>query len=1078
MKSKKSKKNFNLKQKIKILNKRGFTLVELLAIIVITAVILGIGTYSVIHLVNNSKTGATRISVNSIKESASIYSDEDSSRWIEPYNDSYSYFCTTIGELINKGIIKKNATLPNGIDRDKYVSIKKNKVTLVKGEAVILASENNSSEEDENEKNKMSSICEGNNIIEPDAKKPNIKSANSYTDSLSVSFEDGKAPNSEIKDKWCQYDTKSSFDYTDFSFEDGKNVIVLDKAATNCVIGNLKNNSDYYVRVCMTTTGGSRLCDTSYYSTAEFKKPTISYKDLTSKITYDDAGIESGKANHYFKSNISAKSNVNIYECDYSFNCNGSATKNIDKDKWYKVSDKNVTIDYSSSDGIENGVITARIADGSNNSKKFKDEFSLYKIVFKVGSADSIDNKTSDISKMCIAERGKSCNIFSPSIKKDCYTGMGWSTSNNANSSSWSPGASKSISSSGTYYPTNGNKTTYTVSYNANGGSGAPSSQTKTCKVDLTLRSTKPSRSGYTFDGWSSSSNGSAGYYPGGIYKDDKNITLYAVWEKDVYSLSLSKNSGVSRIYYREGTSGSYTSSSGNVSINNITSGTKYYYYGTAYSGYEMNSCTSSSPCSVTVNSNVSRTLYASEIAVEDDTYMFTLNRGTGVDKMYYREGSSGSYTQSYGYSVLMTSIDYGTTYYYYGTASSGYTMDSCTSSSPCSVRITSDVTRTLSASSNSSGGSSGGGSSSVYGIYYQANGSNVTGLPSTQYKDPGVAITLSSNRPSRSGYTFKGWSTSSSGGVEYSPGDKYYNDQSVYMYAVWSSNSSGGSSTTTTYSCPSGYTCSSSSCNKYSTCTKTTYGTVTTKYYCSHNNLYQNSSTCSYVGGYYDDSYGLNCVESNCKYSCSSGTNGGNGYCYSDYYQSSSSSCPSGWTYVSTNSCRYTCGILVQGVSKEKECYVYGSCSSSSSLSCSVSGVTCSCSDKSTNSGCNRKTYYNKCSKPATKSGCSKTYSGGSYSGTTTTSGSCDSGYSKSKGSGCTTKIYKDGVGYCDTRQYWAGKSCTASMTTGATVRTDMNCSKTGDVSYYCSITGNYTTTKPNCSETTTTDPVSTPHS
>ena len=188
MKSKKSKKNFNLKQKIKILNKRGFTLVELLAIIVITAVILGIGTYSVIHLVNNSKTGATRISVNSIKESASIYSDEDSSRWIEPYNDDYSYFCTTIGELINKGIIKKNATLPNGIDRDKYVSIKKNRVTLVKSEAVILASENNSSEEDENEKNKMSSICEGNNIIEPDAEKPNIKGANFYTDSLSVSF--------------------------------------------------------------------------------------------------------------------------------------------------------------------------------------------------------------------------------------------------------------------------------------------------------------------------------------------------------------------------------------------------------------------------------------------------------------------------------------------------------------------------------------------------------------------------------------------------------------------------------------------------------------------------------------------------------------------------------------------------------------------------------------------------------------------------------------------------------------------------------------------------------------------------
>ena len=793
----KGKKKINLKQKMKKINKGGFTLVELLAIIVLTAVVLGIGTYGVIHLVNNSKTGATRISMNSIKESASIYSDEDSSRWIEPYNDDYSYFCTTIGELINKGIIKKNATLPNGIDRDKYVSIKKNKVTLVKGEAVILASENNSSEEDENEKNKMSSICEGNNIIEPDAEKPNIKGAESYTDSLSVSFEDGKAPNSEIKDKWCQYDTKSSFDDTKFSFEDGKNVIVLDRGDTNCVIGNLKNNSDYYVRVCMTTTGGSRLCDTSDYSTAEFKNITFSYSESKATIEYNDDKVK--KPSHYFKSNVSAESTTSVYECDDNFNCD-STTKTISKDKWYKTLDNKVVIDYDKSDGTKDGIITARIADGSNNSKEFKDEFSLYKVVFKVGSADSIDNKTSDISKRCIAKRGESCNISSPSIKKDCYTGMGWSTSNNANSSSWSPGASKSISSSGTYYPTNGNKTTYTVSYNANGGSGAPDSQTKTCKVDLTLRSTKPSRSNYTFEGWSSSSNGSAGYYPGGIYKDDKNITLYAVWEEDVYSLTLSKNSGVSRIYYREGTSGSYTSSSSTVSINNITSGTKYYYYGTAYSGYEMNSCTSSSPCSVTVTSNVSRTLYASATSTEDDTYMFTLSRGTGVDKMYYRKGSSGSYTQTSGYSVLITSIDYGTTYYYYGTASSGYTMDSCTSSSPCSVRITSDITRTLSASSSSSGGSSSGGSSTkTYTVNYNANGGS--GAPSSQTKYEGTNLTLSSTIPTRSGYTFKGWNTSSSAtSVQYYSGDTYTANASVTLYAVWEANSSSTKTYTITY--------------------------------------------------------------------------------------------------------------------------------------------------------------------------------------------------------------------------------------------------------------------------------------
>ena len=49
--------------------------------------------------------------------------------------------------------------------------------------------------------------------------------------------------------------------------------------------------------------------------------------------------------------------------------------------------------------------------------------------------------------------------------------------------------------------------------------------------------------------------------------------------------------------------------------------------------------------------------------------------------------------------------------------------------------------------------------------------------------------------------------------------------------------------------------------------------------------------------------------------------------------------------------------------------------------------------------------------------------------------------------------------------------------MSTGATKRYDMNCSKTGDVRYYCSITGNYTTTRPSCTETETASLISTPH-
>lgn len=74
--------------------------------------------------------------------------------------------------------------------------------------------------------------------------------------------------------------------------------------------------------------------------------------------------------------------------------------------------------------------------------------------------------------------------------------------------------------------------TSYTVSYNANGGSGAPSSETKWKDQILTLSETKPTRTNYTFLGWSISSSATAATYSaGGSYTDNKNATLYAVWK-------------------------------------------------------------------------------------------------------------------------------------------------------------------------------------------------------------------------------------------------------------------------------------------------------------------------------------------------------------------------------------------------------------------------------------------------------------------------------------------------------------------------------------------------------------------
>ena len=83
---------------------------------------------------------------------------------------------------------------------------------------------------------------------------------------------------------------------------------------------------------------------------------------------------------------------------------------------------------------------------------------------------------------------------------------------------------------------------TYTVKYNANGGSGAPKSQTKTYGVTLRLSSTRPTRPHYTFLGWATSANGSVAYQPGGNYTANKAVTLYAKWQ--IVSHTITYNAG------------------------------------------------------------------------------------------------------------------------------------------------------------------------------------------------------------------------------------------------------------------------------------------------------------------------------------------------------------------------------------------------------------------------------------------------------------------------------------------------------------------------------------------------------
>lgn len=84
----------------------------------------------------------------------------------------------------------------------------------------------------------------------------------------------------------------------------------------------------------------------------------------------------------------------------------------------------------------------------------------------------------------------------------------------------------------------------YSITYNANGGTGAPNVQTKWYETDITLSSVKPSRTGYTFNSWNTRKDGTAKTYnPGDKYTTDADLTLYAMWTPIKYTISFNANS-------------------------------------------------------------------------------------------------------------------------------------------------------------------------------------------------------------------------------------------------------------------------------------------------------------------------------------------------------------------------------------------------------------------------------------------------------------------------------------------------------------------------------------------------------
>lgn len=155
--------------------------------------------------------------------------------------------------------------------------------------------------------------------------------------------------------------------------------------------------------------------------------------------------------------------------------------------------------------------------------------------------------------------------LGSIAINHPVSTGSGWSTSNQTKIGSWTTSFYRQATAQTLYFSARfsgieaggGSGTVaipfvvpalpgYNIRYNANGGTGAPGEQIKVYGQTLTLSTVVPTRTGYTFLGWATTSSAtSPQYQPGGAFNIDNFTTLYAVWRRNVVSLTYDANGGV-----------------------------------------------------------------------------------------------------------------------------------------------------------------------------------------------------------------------------------------------------------------------------------------------------------------------------------------------------------------------------------------------------------------------------------------------------------------------------------------------------------------------------------------------------
>ena len=320
-------------------------------------------------------------------------------------------------------------------------------------------------------------------------------------------------------------------------------------------------------------------------------------------------------------------------------------------------------------------------------------------------------------------------------------------------------------------------KYTYTLTYDANGGSGAPDNQevkdTTETSNTFTVSDQEPTREGYKFLGWATSSSATEATIKAGdeviVTKDVPNKTIYAVWQQNkyTYTLTYDANGGSGAPDKQEVKDTTETSNTFTVS-NQEPTREGYKFLGWSYSNAEDAAVNVDETVTVTKD-EPSKTIYA---VWQQNKYTYTLT--------YDANGGSGAPDKQEVKDTTETSNTF--TVSNQEPTREGYKFLGWSYSNAEDAAVNVDETVTVTKDEPSK---------TIYAVWqeikytvtFNSNGGSAVASQTVKYNEKATKPTA----PTKSGYTFAGWYTEEQLTNTYDFGTLVTKD--ITLYAKWNTN-------------------------------------------------------------------------------------------------------------------------------------------------------------------------------------------------------------------------------------------------------------------------------------------------